>query len=121
MRRFVVIVLIGIALSFLFSIYAFAAPTTCQIANGCTGTSNAPAYGKILIGGQNGEYEYVASSTFGGGGGGGSGGTGAATSSFAATYPLLLNTSASAITYSMVATSSLNLTVSSFLSQNISQ
>ena len=50
-----------------------AAPTVCQIGNGCTGTSTAPAYGNILIGGKNGEYEYVASSTLGGGGGGGTG------------------------------------------------
>ncbi len=46
----------------LFSL-VHAAPTVCAIPNGCTGTSTAPAYGKLLIGGKNGEYEYVASST----------------------------------------------------------
>lgn len=46
------------------------AATVCNIFNGCTGTSSAPAYGQLLIGGKNGEYEYVASSTLGGGGAG---------------------------------------------------
>ena len=46
---------------------ANAAPTVCQIGNGCTGTSTAANYGQLLIGGKNGEYEFVASSTFGGG------------------------------------------------------
>src|SRR6185503_11351497 len=55
-----------------FAFIAEAAPTICNIFNGCTGTSTAPAYGQLLIGGKSGEYEYVASSTFGGGGGGGS-------------------------------------------------
>ena len=41
------------------------AVTVCQIGNGCTGTSTAPAYGKVLVGGQNGEYELVSTSTFG--------------------------------------------------------
>lgn len=46
------------------------ATTVCQIFSGCTGTSTTPGYGKILIGGKNGEFEYVASSTFGSGGSG---------------------------------------------------
>jgi len=45
------------------------AVTVCQIGNGCTGTSTVPSYGKILIGGSNGEYELVASSTLGSSGG----------------------------------------------------
>ncbi|HLH93533.1 MAG TPA: hypothetical protein VKW08_00300 [Xanthobacteraceae bacterium] len=49
------------------------AVTVCQIGNGCTGTSTGPSYGQVLIGGKNGEYELVASSTFGGSGGGGTG------------------------------------------------
>lgn len=49
--------------------------TFCQILNGCTGTSTAPTYGQLLIGGQNGEYEFVASTTFGGGGSGSSAST----------------------------------------------
>jgi len=53
----------ALACSFVFFSSAHAAPTVCQIGNGCTGTSTAPAYGKILIGGLSGEYEYVASST----------------------------------------------------------
>src|SRR5947209_922815 len=58
----------AVALSFLFVVVAHAAPTICQISNGCLGTSTAPSYGKVLIGGKHGEYETVASSTFGGGG-----------------------------------------------------
>lgn len=42
------------------------AATVCQIFNGCTGTSTLPATGDLLIGGKNGEYEFVASSTLGG-------------------------------------------------------
>src|ERR1700744_1803885 len=47
------------------------AGTAVQIQNGGTGTTTSPAYGQVPIGGKNGEYEYVATSTFGGGGGGG--------------------------------------------------
>src|SRR5271156_326536 len=50
------------------------AATICNIFNGCTGTSTAPAYGQVLIGGKNGEYELVASSTLGSSGGGGGSG-----------------------------------------------
>lgn len=46
------------------------AATVCQIANGCTGTSTSPAYGKVLVGGQSGEYEFVSTSTFGSAGAG---------------------------------------------------
>src|ERR1700733_6622411 len=45
---------------------ADAAQTVCQIGNGCLATSTAPAYGNIPIGGKNGEYEFVASSTLSG-------------------------------------------------------
>jgi hypothetical protein len=67
----------GIAAAILFALLgiilirsgvAQAAPTACQVGNGCTGTTTAPAYGKLLIGGKNGEYEFVASSTLSGGG-----------------------------------------------------
>lgn len=44
------------------------AATVTQIFNGGTATSTTPGYGKVLIGGKNGEYEFVATSTFGGGG-----------------------------------------------------
>jgi trimeric autotransporter adhesin len=52
---------------------AYAAPTAAPVPNGGTGTTTAPAYGQVLIGGKNGEYEFIASSTFGGSGGGGTG------------------------------------------------
>ena len=45
------------------------AATFVQIFNGGTATTTAPSYGKLLIGGKNGEYEFVASSTLGSGGG----------------------------------------------------
>jgi len=48
---------------------ARASASVCFIPNGCTGTSTAPAYGQILIGGKSGEYELVASSTLGSAGG----------------------------------------------------
>jgi hypothetical protein len=48
----------------LFDTHALAAQTACPIANGCIGTSTSPAYGSLLIGGQHGEYEFIASSTF---------------------------------------------------------
>src|SRR3984957_18801094 len=41
------------------------AKTAAEIFNGGTGTSTAPAYGQLLIGGKNGEYEFAASSTLG--------------------------------------------------------
>ena len=58
------------ALTIAFGAFATtASATTCPVFSGCTGTSTLPAYGKVLVGGKDGEYEYVASSTFGGGGG----------------------------------------------------
>jgi|GEM_PF-6066459 len=63
-------VLSPLAALFLLATAVQAAPTVCQIGNGCTATSTAPAYGNILIGGKNGEYEFIATSTLGGGGGG---------------------------------------------------
>jgi hypothetical protein len=44
---------------------ANAAGTVCQIGNGCTGTSTAPSYGKVLIGDTNGNYELTATSSLG--------------------------------------------------------
>lgn len=61
-----------VALLFAFAVRAEAA-TVCNIFSGCTGTSTTPAYGQLLIGGKNGEYELVASSTLGSGGGSSSG------------------------------------------------
>src|SRR5580704_16515963 len=52
------------AIALAFNVPASAA-TICNIFNGGTGTSTAPAYGQLLIGGKNGEYELVASSTLG--------------------------------------------------------
>jgi len=67
-------IIIAIAFAFLVSFSAPAhAATVCQIFTGCTGTSTTPAYGQVLVGGKNGEYEFVATSTFGGGGSGGTG------------------------------------------------
>jgi hypothetical protein len=45
-----------------------AAPTAVQIGNGGTSTTTGPTYGQVLVGGKNGEYEYAATSTFGGAG-----------------------------------------------------
>lgn len=53
------------------ALQARAAQTAVQIGNGGTSTTTGPAYGQVLVGGKNGEYEYAATSTFGGGGGGG--------------------------------------------------
>lgn len=47
---------------------AHGAPSVTYPSNGGTGTSTTPGYGQLLIGGKSGEYEFVASSTFGGGG-----------------------------------------------------
>lgn len=41
-----------------------------NVYQGGTGTSTPPSYGQVLVGGKSGEYEFVATSTFGGGGGG---------------------------------------------------
>ena len=53
---------ISIALAFI-AFPAIASASVCFIPNGCTGTSTAPAYGQLLIGGKNSEYELVATST----------------------------------------------------------
>jgi hypothetical protein len=58
------------ALLFLVGLHSAKAATVCNIFSGCTGTSTTPGYGKVLIGGKNGEYELIASSTFGGAGSG---------------------------------------------------
>jgi hypothetical protein len=63
------IALIGLVTLALLPAAAFSF-TVCNIFQGCTGTSTVPAYGQVLIGGKNGEYEYAASSTFGGSGSG---------------------------------------------------
>lgn len=60
-----------------FAFVAKASPTAAPVSNGGTGTSTLPGYGQVLIGGKSGEYEYVATSTFGSSGGG----TGFATTS----------------------------------------
>jgi hypothetical protein len=62
-----------IGASVFVALQARAATTVCNIFNGCTGTSTGPTYGQVLVGGKNGEYEYAATSTFGGAGGGGGG------------------------------------------------
>ena len=54
--------IISIALAFI-AFPAIASASVCFIPNGCTGTSTAPAYGQLLIGGKNSEYELVATST----------------------------------------------------------
>lgn len=60
------IIALSILIYFSFAFMVNAAPTVCAITNGCTGTSTAPSYGQILIGGPNGQYLFVASSTLGG-------------------------------------------------------
>jgi hypothetical protein len=62
--RFRLSALVVLIASLLFVSTASAAQTACPIANGCVGTSTSPAYGSLLIGGQHGEYEFIASSTF---------------------------------------------------------
>jgi hypothetical protein len=47
------------------TLVAHAAQTAAQIGNGGTGTSTGPSYGQVLVGGKNGEYEYVGTSTLG--------------------------------------------------------
>jgi hypothetical protein len=74
-----IVLLAALAIACIFAARAEAA-TFCNLLNGCTGTSTIPAYGQILIGGRNGEYEYIASSTLAAGGG---------VSGLAATYQLL--------------------------------
>src|SRR6185437_8604003 len=54
--------IVVVLFAFLASTPAIAV-TVCQIGNGCTGTSTAPGYGKVLVGGKSGEYEYVSTST----------------------------------------------------------
>src|ERR1700730_335589 len=62
----IIVAAVFVILFFLFTTRSQAA-TVCPIFSGCTGTSTTPTYGQVLIGGKNGEYEYVATSTFGGG------------------------------------------------------
>src|ERR1700716_1231567 len=57
------IVVLAALLSFVTPVSA--APTAAGVQNGGTGTSTKPAFGQLLIGGLNGEYEFVASSTLG--------------------------------------------------------
>lgn len=65
MRRLITIFLAGILTTIaIMPLTAFAAIT--PVVGGGTGTSTTPGYGQVLIGGKSGEYELVASSTFGG-------------------------------------------------------
>src|ERR1700726_1603738 len=50
---------------FVNALVTYAAQTAAQIGNGGTGTSTAPTYGQVLVGGKNSEYEYIATSTLG--------------------------------------------------------
>jgi hypothetical protein len=63
-RVLIVAAIIGVAV-LLFASRADAAGTVCQIGNGCTGTSTAPGYGKVLIGDSHGNYELTATSSLG--------------------------------------------------------
>ena len=64
----VFVTLLAIAAASFFVAHQAHALTVTQIFNGGTGTSTAPAYGEVLVGGKSGEYELVSTSTFGGGG-----------------------------------------------------
>jgi hypothetical protein len=59
-----------LTLAFIAPLAVFAATTVTPIFGGGTGTSTTPGYGKVLVGGKNNEYEFVATSTFGSSGGG---------------------------------------------------
>ena len=63
-RTLIAALLIGVAV-LIFVNVAYAAGTVCQIGNGCTGTSTAPSYGKVLIGDLHGNYELTATSSLG--------------------------------------------------------
>lgn len=105
-------------ISFLLLPFIVHAQTVTPCVKGGTGTSTIPTFGLVLIG--NGTLsnlgcdEWVATSSLGF-----SSGSTFATTSISALYPLSWNTTTA--TLSTVATSSLNLTVSSFLSPDISQ
>jgi hypothetical protein len=63
-RILIAAAIIGVAV-LVFANVAYAAATVCQIGNGCTGTSTAPSYGKVLVGDSNGNYELTATSSLG--------------------------------------------------------
>jgi hypothetical protein len=60
---FYIVLLTALCLVGFFAAHRADSATVCPIFLGCTNTSTSPGYGKILIGGKNGEYEFVASST----------------------------------------------------------
>ena len=59
----VFVTLLAIAAACFFVAHQAHALTVTQIFNGGTGTSTAPSYGSLLVGGKNGEYEYVSTSS----------------------------------------------------------
>jgi hypothetical protein len=71
MRQFIAFVLGVIIGLFFVAAFAKAATSVLPIFGGGTGTSTTPAYGKVLVGGSSGEYEFAATSTFGSASGGG--------------------------------------------------
>jgi hypothetical protein len=50
-RILIAAAIVGILVLFYANI-VYAAPTVCQIGNGCTGASTAPVHGNLLIGGR---------------------------------------------------------------------
>src|SRR6266567_3148372 len=69
LRTFLYATAVALTVGFFVNTLVAHAGTAAQIFNGGTGTSTAPTYGQVLVGGKNGEYELAATSTFGGGAG----------------------------------------------------
>lgn len=63
-RRIALLLTVAFLSVFLAGI-AHAAPTVCQVANGCTGTGTSPSYGQLLVGNGTGGYSLAATSSLG--------------------------------------------------------
>lgn len=64
------IIVVALVILFFAGLRLAHASTVTPTFGGGTGTSTSPGYGKVLVGGLNNEYEFVATSTFGASGGG---------------------------------------------------
>src|SRR6266478_77304 len=65
LRTFLYAAAVALTVGFFVNTLVAHAATAVQIFNGGTGTSTTPTYGQVLVGGKNGEYEYVGTSTLG--------------------------------------------------------